>query len=140
MYAIRSYYENTQVGIGEGYVGTCFRDAETLIIRNVPENYVSLKSGLGAVSPKMVCLIPIKQRENIQGVIEIASLKEIEDYKISFIEKISENITANISIQKATEQMNLLLDQSQQQTVITSYSIHYTKLYEMNTLFTIPKR
>lgn len=56
------------------------------------------------------------QLNNKQGIIEIASLEELEAYKIRFIEKIGENLTSVISIRKTSERLNELLEQSHQQT------------------------
>lgn len=107
--------EKTRVKVGEGYVGTCLSEASTITIKNIPEDYSKLTSGLGELLPKTICLVPIKQRDNIQGVIEVAFLTDVEDYKVKFIEKIGENITSVITIKKASGKMNGLLEQSQQQ-------------------------
>jgi ligand-binding sensor domain-containing protein/putative methionine-R-sulfoxide reductase with GAF domain len=106
----------THVKVGEGYVGTCFFEGKTIIIDDVPDDYSHLSSGLGDVKPGSICLIPIRQSDNKQGVIEIASLAKLETYKIQFIEKVGENITSVISIRKAGEKLNELLEQSHQQT------------------------
>ncbi|NJK96963.1 MAG: hypothetical protein HC905_20405 [Bacteroidales bacterium] len=37
---------------GEGYVGMCFKDQETVIVDNVPKGYMKISSGLGQTSPK----------------------------------------------------------------------------------------
>ncbi len=106
----------THVKVGEGYVGTCFFEGKTIIIDDVPDDYSHLSSGLGDVKPGSICLIPIRQSDNKQGVIEIASLAKLETYKIQFIEKVGENITSVISIRKTGEKLNELLEQSHQQT------------------------
>lgn len=115
-YAVSSIDDKSIVQSGEGYVGTCYRDGRTMVINDVPDDYSKLSSGLGEILPRSICLIPIKQHDNIQGVIEIAALSEIDDYKIKFIEKIVENIGSVITIRRAGEQMNTLLEQSQLQT------------------------
>ena len=101
---------------GEGYIGTCFSDRKTTVIDEVPDDYVKLTSGLGGVLPSSICLVPVMQSGNIQGVIEVASLIKLDDYKVRFIEKIAENITSVVSIRKASEKLNELLEQSHQQT------------------------
>lgn len=108
--------ENKQVQIGESYVGTCFKQAETLTIKDVPSEYMKFSSGLGETSPAYLCLVPIKLKNNIQGVIELASFKAFEDYVIKFVERIAENTTAVITIIKSSERTNNLLENSQQQT------------------------
>ena len=109
-------WERKHVKLGVGYVGTCFKEGKTIVVEDVPESYHKLVSGLGATKPKLICVVPIKQSENIQGVIEIGSLKELEKYKIDYIEKVAETITSIISIKKTSKRMNDLLELSNQQT------------------------
>lgn len=106
----------THIHIGEGYVGTCFLEGKTLSIDHVPDTYARLGSGLGSISPSHIYLVPIMQRDNKQGVLEIATLKALEPYKVKFMEKISENMTSTITVRKAGEKLNYLLEQSHQQT------------------------
>ncbi|QQS50374.1 MAG: GAF domain-containing protein [Bacteroidota bacterium] len=106
----------THIHIGEGYVGTSFLEGKTISIDHVPETYARLGSGLGSVSPSHIYLVPIMQRDNKQGILEIATLKALEPYKVKFMEKISENMTSIITVRKAGEKLNYLLEQSHQQT------------------------
>lgn len=108
--------EDKKVHIGQGYVGTCFKEKKIIIIDSVPSSYCKLVSGLGEVTPNYVYLIPMMMGTNVQGVIEIACLDKLEDYKIQFIEKIGENITSVVEIRKTSERINLLLQHSQEQT------------------------
>ncbi len=106
----------THIHIGEGYVGTCFLEGKTISIDHVPDTYARLGSGLGSVSPTHIYLVTIMQRDNKQGVLEIATLNALETYKVKFMEKICENMTSIITVRKAGEKLNELLDQSNQQT------------------------
>lgn len=108
--------DKTRIDIGESYVGTCFKDGKSIIVNNVPETYSQFSSGLGESLPASLCFIPIKQRNIIQGVIEITSFVPLEKFKVQFVEKIVENITSSISIVKANNRMNLLLESSNSQT------------------------
>jgi ligand-binding sensor domain-containing protein len=110
--------ERQQIKVGEGYVGTCFFDGKINIVKNIPNDYSQLTSGLGEIQPRTISFIPIQQKNNKQGVLEIASLEPLEDYKINFIEKIGENITSVIAIRKSGEKLNVLLEQSNQQTEV----------------------
>jgi ligand-binding sensor domain-containing protein len=108
--------DRKHVRVGEGYIGTCFLEGKTIKVDDIPKGYSKLTSGLGEVLPSNICLIPIMQRGDKQGVIELATLKPLEEYKIQFVEKIAENIRSVISIRKASEKLNDLLEQSNQQT------------------------
>jgi ligand-binding sensor domain-containing protein len=111
-YAVARDNEIKQWKPGEGYVGTCYAERNTLIITNIPKGYAKLASGLGETIPDTIYLIPLKYSDTIQGVLEVASLKPLDDFKLKFLEKIAENITSFITIAKANKQTETLLIQA----------------------------
>ncbi len=100
---------------GEGYVGTCYNESKTLELENIPETYSKISSGLGEALPRYIAFIPLIQDENKLGVIELASFKKLEKYKLEFTERLSHNIASAIAIQTATEKMQSMLEQSKVQ-------------------------
>ena len=68
-YIERSFQE------GEGLVGSCAVEKETIYLLEVPDNYIEITSGLGGARPNSVLLIPLKIDEDVLGVIELASSK-----------------------------------------------------------------
>jgi len=119
---VASYAANIQnmfdikITIGEGNVGTCYKEAKTMVCKHIPENFYKLASGLGETKPKHLILIPVMQVGNVQGVIEIASFEAIEAYKIHLIEKITENLASLITVHKANTRMkNFLAELHEQQ-------------------------
>ncbi len=88
---------DTEIEIGESLVGKCAKEREVLRIDNLPEGYTFIGSGLGEDTPKSLLLVPMMYENNLFGVIEIASLYKIAEYKIDFIKGIGERIAAEIS-------------------------------------------
>jgi ligand-binding sensor domain-containing protein/uncharacterized membrane-anchored protein YhcB (DUF1043 family) len=113
--ADRKVLETKVFEIGEGYIGTCFKNGEIISINEVPEDFTRLTSGLGKGSPNHFFYIPLKQNEITQGVIEIASFMKIEEFKIKFVEKIAENITSVITIKKTSDKTREMLERSNMQ-------------------------
>jgi PAS domain S-box-containing protein len=95
----------------EGYLGACYHEKRKLIIDNLPGGYVTLESGLGKVSLKVLTLIPLIQDTNLNGIIELASLEKLPDYKIVLLEKLAENLASSIEIIKVNERMKVLVEQ-----------------------------
>lgn len=100
---------------GEGLIGRCMNEKETIYLTDVPKDYLTIKSGLGEDSPLCILLVPLHLNDSIFGVVEIASFKEIEKYKIDFVENIGENIAMTISKLKTNIQTSLLFEQTKQQ-------------------------
>jgi PAS domain S-box-containing protein len=101
-----------EFAIGEGYVGTCYEQQKTVTNNNLAEGYIVLRSGLGTISLNFDILVPIMHEKVCLGVIEIASLNRLDDYKIIFIEKIAENFASVLAITKANERTKEMLEQN----------------------------
>ena len=87
----------------EGMIGQCLATSKTIKLENVPDDYLKISTGLGYTKPRFLIVLPISFHGNIQGVIELAFIRRLEDYKIKFLEKLSENIGAIIVGNRVSE-------------------------------------
>jgi PAS domain S-box-containing protein len=100
---------------GEGYVGACFKEGKTMELSNAQESFMKVYSGLGEAAPSYLVFVPLKQDEFKVGVIEIASFRKLDEFKIKFIENLSENIASTLVLNQANEKMQAMLEQSKVQ-------------------------
>ena len=59
-------------------------------------------------------IVPLKEEDRIEGIIEIASLKEFEKHQIEFIESIGESIASSLSAGKVNQTTKKLLEETQE--------------------------
>lgn len=101
---------------GEGIVGTCAIEKKKIILNKLPKDYLIISSGLGDAPPGYLAVLPVFNNNVLIGFIEIAFVKTPEDYKIEFIEQLSENVGAWIEAALTQERTTTLLQNSQKQT------------------------
>jgi len=109
----RDKYLKKEIRIGEGLVGRVAYEKRTIYLKEVPENYVKITSGLGTANPKTVLLVPVKLEGTVNGIIELISFQELLPYQIEFVERVGENVGSYISSIKISEKTTMLLTDSQ---------------------------
>ena len=85
----RDKFKEQKIFKKEGIIGQVWAEGKSSFI-NIPNKYSKIVSALGETNPNCIFLVPLETKNDIMGVIEIASLNNIEDHKKEFIEKISE--------------------------------------------------
>jgi len=89
-----------RIPYGVGLVGRCILERETIFMTKIPDNYLNITSGLGDDKPKTLIIVPLIFHEEVYGVVELASFKYLDEYKIKLIEQVSESIASAISMVK----------------------------------------
>ena len=109
-------YVNKRVELGEGLLGQVWQEADLIYITDIPKEFVTITSGLGKANPHFLLIVPLTVNGETFGVLEMASFKHIEPYRIDFVKKLAESIASTLSGAKINEKTKNLLAQSQSQT------------------------
>lgn len=109
----RDKFLKKEIKPGEGLVGQCFLEKQSIYLIDIPRNYVNITSGLGGATPGNLFIAPLKFKDEVFGVIEIASFKRFERHEMEFVERVAESIASAISTVKANEHTSALLEESQ---------------------------
>jgi PAS domain S-box-containing protein len=111
----RKKHMDRRIAMGEGLVGQCVLEKDTLYMTNLPSDYLKITSGLGEALPRNLLIVPLLLNGAVYGAIEMASFTKYEQYHREFIEKLAESIASTVSNVKVNEQTRKLLHETQVQ-------------------------
>ena len=87
---------------------------QNMLITNLPDKTVPIRSGLFASVPKNVIVLPVLFEDRVKAVIELASLSSFTASHLAFLEQLTASIGIVLNSIEATMQTEGLLKQSQQ--------------------------
>lgn len=111
----RKKYISQRIEIGQGLVGQTILEKAYTYLRDIPESYLKITSGLGESTPSHLLIVPLQLDEKVFGAIEIASFHPIHEFEIEFVEQLGESIASTIATVKNNQRTRQLLEESQQQ-------------------------
>jgi PAS domain S-box-containing protein len=109
----RKKFDQKKIEIGEGLAGQAFREGKTIYLTDIPTNHYNVASALGESQPTSLLIVPLKEEQRIEGVIEIASLRKFEVHEIEFLESIAQSIASSLHSGKINETTKNLLNETQ---------------------------
>ncbi len=111
----RKKYINQEFKIGEGLIGQAGYEKKYIYRKEIPEDYITVSSGiLGDKKPKTVLITPLIGNEKLQGIIEVASIKEeMPTQMITLFKELSEIIGQTLFNLKVNIRTEKLLIESQ---------------------------
>lgn len=108
----RKKFLTKRLELREGLIGQSILEKNYIHLKEIPQNYVYVTSGLGKANPNTILIIPLMANEEVYGALELASFNEFKEHEIDFIKKLSENIASTISSAKINHTTKKLLEQS----------------------------
>lgn len=115
---------NQSIKEGEGLLGQAYVNKEKLILKDIPKGYTRISSGLGSADPKYLAIIPLSSHHQIEGLIEIASFRNLEDFEIEFLERAGQSLATFMATEREQSHTQKLLEKAEQQTQV----LHHKEL------------
>ncbi len=82
---------------GEGLVGQSALDKTAKFIENLPEDYISIHSGLGRTAPRHAVIAPVIFENKTLAVLEIASLTKWAPYHLKLLEELLKTMSVSLN-------------------------------------------
>ncbi|WP_256012038.1 CHASE3 domain-containing protein [Desertivirga xinjiangensis] len=90
-YAFDSNFASREIKLGEGLVGQVAKNKDAHILKDIPADYIKIKTALGGCSPKVLILQPVFFEDEIIGVVELGYI-EMPEIATTFIRRVVNNI------------------------------------------------
>lgn len=100
---------------GEDLPGTCAIEKEKIYMNDIPETFSDIISGTGQARPRYALLVPLLIRDEVFGVLELASFRALEKHELDFIDQIADSIASGLEALRNNERTVALLQQSADQ-------------------------
>ena len=102
------------LALGQGLVGQCALEKRRMLIAELPEDAIPIRSGLFKAVPRNVIVLPVLFEGRVKAVIELASLSAFTTSHLAFLDQLTSSIGIVLNSIEATMQTEALLKQSQQ--------------------------
>ncbi|AKU90974.1 HAMP domain-containing protein [Vulgatibacter incomptus] len=102
---------SNRFGLGDGLVGQCALEKKTIVVEDVPKDYVHIGSGLGESPPREIAVFPILYEEQVKGVIELGTFRRFTQIEVNFVEQLVMNLGLAINLIGASVRTEQLLEQ-----------------------------
>ncbi|MBV8989383.1 MAG: HAMP domain-containing protein, partial [Solirubrobacterales bacterium] len=97
----------------EGLVGQAAADKRPILLKDVPNDFIRIGSGLGHAKPATVAILPALFEDDVKAVIELASFNEFNETHQTFLDQLMESVGIVLNTIAATMRTEGLLKQSQ---------------------------
>lgn len=85
-----------EIRLGEGLLGQAFLEGGVVHIKQVPQDYAYIRSGLGNLQPKSILIVPLEYNNQLVGCMELGSFHEFEDFQIEFAKSVAEAVASAV--------------------------------------------
>ncbi len=101
--------------VGEGLAGQCALDRASIVLTELPPDYLRISSGLGKAAPVQATAWPIKSRDELLAVMEFASFRALNASEQALMEELLPVIAMSLEVLSHNIATQEMLVQTQEQ-------------------------
>ncbi|WP_438039906.1 HAMP domain-containing protein [Sorangium sp. So ce128] len=104
---------SNRFALGEGLVGQCGLEKKSIVVTDLPDDYIRVSSGLGDAPPRNICVLPVLFEGGLKAVIELASFQNFTPIHLTFLEQLTQSIGVVFNMIGASMRTEELLQELQ---------------------------
>ncbi|KYF86323.1 hypothetical protein BE20_29455 [Sorangium cellulosum] len=104
---------SNRFALGEGLVGQCGLEKKSIVVTDLPDDYIRVSSGLGEAPPRNICVLPVLFEGGLKAVIELASFQNFTPIHLTFLEQLTQSIGVVFNMIGASMRTEELLQELQ---------------------------
>ena len=101
--------------IKEGLLGKVAADGHSTIVRDVPDGYMTIGSGLGQDKPRHLVLLPTHADDRVNAVIELGFLHAVDDRVLDLLDQAQASIGIALRSARYRAELQDVLEETQRQ-------------------------
>ncbi len=107
---------------GDGLIGQAIQEKRTIVLSDVPSDYIKVRSGLGEAGPSHIYLLPVTFEGDVIAVLEFASFKSFSSKHHALLAEIIDglgiildSVFGRIQLGRVLEETQVLMEEVQAQ-------------------------
>ncbi|MBF0555690.1 MAG: response regulator, partial [Nitrospirae bacterium] len=104
---------SNEFAFGDGLIGQAALEKQSILLTEVPADYIKITSGLGDAAPLNILVTPFVYNGEVKGVIELGAFTAFKDHQIEFMNTVSDGIAIAFSVAQSRDTMRGLLEETQ---------------------------
>lgn len=106
--------ENHSFALGEGIAGQAAVEKKIIEVKDLPQNYITIVSGLGKSAPRVLFVLPITTQDLVLGFLEIATFSSLTKEQRTLLEESVATIALKLDLLLRNVRTLELLEQVKQ--------------------------
>jgi PAS domain S-box-containing protein len=101
--------------LGQGLVGQCAMEMQSIVITDPPADYVRIGSSLGEAVPRTIAVLPVIRNGTLLGVLELATFESFGEAEQTLLDGVMPILAMSLEILERNVKTQQLLKETQRQ-------------------------
>jgi len=106
---------HTILRLGEGTVGQAARDRTLRHVRDLPQGFLPVASGIGVADARELVVVPAVADDTVQAVLELGFFRKVKAEEVEFLSRAAESIATSMGGARDRRRLEELLEETQRQ-------------------------